>query len=178
VRIFFRGDVGGDLQHLDDLAIGADDRVVAGLNPDFAAVLGEALVLPGIEQTRAQALPEQAVLGCVTLPGVHEHAVVATLDLVECVAQHLQEVGVGVQHVALGVEADEGLRAPQRLELQLQQLGLGAALLQHLLGGGGLRQLLTQRLDGGALLCDQVEPVHEVLGLDARLSAERCHVRR
>ena len=40
-----RGDVGGELDDLERLAVGVEDRVVGRLDPDFLAALAEALVL-------------------------------------------------------------------------------------------------------------------------------------
>ena len=43
------GDIARELDHLDELAVGVGDRVVRRLDPDFLAVLADALVLRALE---------------------------------------------------------------------------------------------------------------------------------
>ena len=57
------GDVGGELHHLVGLAARVEDRVVAGLDPQFAAALAHPHVAARVELTAAQLLPEAGVLG-------------------------------------------------------------------------------------------------------------------
>ena len=53
-----RGDVGGELDHPDRLAVLVQDRIVGGLDPDFLAALAEALVLRGLEFAAVELGPE------------------------------------------------------------------------------------------------------------------------
>ena len=43
------GDIGGELDDLERLAVEVEDRVVGGLNPDLLAALADALVFRGLE---------------------------------------------------------------------------------------------------------------------------------
>ena len=75
-----RGDVGRELDHPDRLSAGIEDRIVGGLDPDFAAALAEALVLRGLEFAAVQPGPEFAIGRALALGRIDEHAVMLALD--------------------------------------------------------------------------------------------------
>src|SRR6185369_10480586 len=52
---------------------------------------------------------QRAVLSLVALRSVHEHVVMLTLDLIERVAERTQEIVVGAEHDAVGVEVEDAL---------------------------------------------------------------------
>ena len=80
------GDVGRVLDDLERLAVRSEDRVVAGLYPDIAPALGDALVLAGVEFAATELVPEQPVLGRAALRRVDEQAVMLAADLLERIA--------------------------------------------------------------------------------------------
>ncbi len=110
-------DVGGELDDLDRLAVGVEDRVVRGQQPDFLAGAGHAAVLAGVEFATSKAVPEGQVLGRTGQDRIAEHAVVLAADLVECIAHGVEEVGVRAQHPALQIELDDGLDPVDRFAL-------------------------------------------------------------
>ena len=57
-----RGDVGGELDDLERLAVEVEDRVVGGLDPDLLAALADPLVLGGLKLAPSELLPELPVL--------------------------------------------------------------------------------------------------------------------
>ena len=63
------------------------DRVVAGLDVDFLAARTDPLVLRGLKLAASQLRPELFVVTALAVGVFEEHAVVATLDLVEGVPQ-------------------------------------------------------------------------------------------
>src|SRR2546429_9836116 len=69
-------DIAGVLDHLERPAIGIEDGVVAGLDPDLAAVLADAQVLARIVLAAGQLAPELRIFGAVAFMGLDEHAVV------------------------------------------------------------------------------------------------------
>ena len=62
------GDVGCELDDLERLAAAVEDRIVAGLNPDFLAALADPLVLAGVELAAAELVPELLILGARRTP--------------------------------------------------------------------------------------------------------------
>src|SRR5256885_12616751 len=58
-------DIAGVLDHLERPAIGIEDGVVAGLDPDLAAVLADAQVLARIVLAAGQLAPELRIFGAV-----------------------------------------------------------------------------------------------------------------
>ena len=141
-------DVGGVLHHLEGLALGVEDRVVAGLDPDFLAALAVALVLAGVVLAAPQPRPERAVFLAASVRGIDEHRVVLAAHLLQRVADRGEEVRVGVEDGAVERELDHRLRAVDGGELALHvhpaQQGLaggarrGGGLLRDGLFGGGL----------------------------------------
>ena len=104
------GDVGGELDHPRRFAPGIEDRVVRRLDPDFAAALGDALVFRSLEFAGGQLFPELPVFGAFRVFGFDEQAVVPAPDLVQLVADGVQEVFVGVDDRAVQLEFDHRLR--------------------------------------------------------------------
>ena len=86
---------------LKGLPLRVEDRIVAGLNPDLLAALADALVLAGVEFAAAELVPEQPVFGALPIGRIDEHAMMLALDLVQRVAQGLQEILVGVLNLAV-----------------------------------------------------------------------------
>ena len=78
-----RGNVGGELDHLEGFALGIQDRIVRCLDPDLLAALGDALVLRGLKFAAVQLGPEFTVIVAVAHGRFDEHAVMLALDLVE-----------------------------------------------------------------------------------------------
>ena len=116
----------------DDLhgpAVGVEDGVVGGLQPDLAAAAPEAPELAGLVAAPRERAPELGIVGAVGVGRLHEHAVVVADDLVARVADRLEEDVVGVEDDAAHVEGDDGMRLVDRrdlpLEIGLPQLRLG-----------------------------------------------------
>ena len=61
--VFRFGDVRGELHDFFWLAIFAENRTIRGLEPNFVASFGEALILASIEFTASETRPKCAVLG-------------------------------------------------------------------------------------------------------------------
>ena len=120
------GDVGGELHHFERLALFVENRIVAGLNPDFLAAFADALVFGGLELPVVQIAPELLVFGALAIGGFDEHAVMAAFDFVQCVAQHRQEVLIGVQDGARQVKFNDGLGFVDggKLAAKFHQFGL------------------------------------------------------
>ena len=117
-----RGDVGGELDDPDRLAVCVEDRIVGGMDPDFAAALAEAPVLRGLELAAVQAGPEFAIGRALALGRVDEHAVMLALDLVERVAQRVQEILVRCDDGAVELELDHRLGFADGLDLRERAL--------------------------------------------------------
>src|SRR3546814_9844694 len=81
LRLHLLGHVGGVFHHLVGPAAGIHDRVVAGLDPDFAATLADALVLGGVILAAAQLVPEALVFGALHGGRLDEDAVMLALHL-------------------------------------------------------------------------------------------------
>jgi len=103
-----RGDVGGDLDDPAHLAA-HDDRIVGGLDPDFATALGDPLESTGFKIPGAEPLPEFAILPRSRIGRFAEQAVVLADDFGQLVADGTTEVFVGGQDMAGHVELDDGL---------------------------------------------------------------------
>jgi hypothetical protein len=130
---FLRGDVGGELDDLVGLAVGVHDRVVGGVDPDFAAILGHARVFAAVVFAGGQLGPEGLVGRRGHVGRLAEHRMVLALHLGQRVAQRAQEIVVGVQDGAVEFEFDHGLHPVQgvvdRFQFQIARLGCGDALV-------------------------------------------------
>ena len=102
-----RGDVGGDLDDLVDLAALVLDRVVGRLDADLAAALGEALERLRDELALAELPPELGIFGATCLLLADEHAVMLADDLRRLVAERAAEVLVGLEDDSLQIELDD-----------------------------------------------------------------------
>ena len=103
------GNLGCKFDDFDRLAVGAGDRIVGSLDPDLAAILCNALVLPGLKLAAFQPRPEIEKGGRVAITGFDEHAVMPTLYFLQRVAERPQEIVVGRNNPAVETEFDDGL---------------------------------------------------------------------
>ncbi|MNG01128.1 hypothetical protein D3C84_840930 [compost metagenome] len=85
--------------------------------PDFLAAFADALVLPGIEFTASELVPEQSVFSRGAVGRIDKQAVMLPLDLSQGIAQRVQEVVVGVQNLAIQRELNNGLRFVDGVDL-------------------------------------------------------------
>ena len=109
------GDIGGELDDLEQFVVGPDNRVVGGLNPDLFAALAETLELRRLVLTAAERLPELAILGARPVGVVDEDAVVLALDLFQAVTHGVEEVIIGRDDRTVQLELDDGLGLAERL---------------------------------------------------------------
>ena len=93
------GDIRGELDDLERLAVEVEDRVVGGLDPDFLAALADALVLRGLELAVVEVAPELLVFRAVPVGRLDKHAVVLALDLVQAVAEDFRKLSLAVMTV-------------------------------------------------------------------------------
>jgi hypothetical protein len=92
---FSCGDVGGELDHPARLATAIEDRIIGGLDPDFAATLGDPLVLGGLIFAAVEIGPEPAIFRAIPLAGLDKHGMMLALDLVEPITERVEEILVG-----------------------------------------------------------------------------------
>ncbi len=104
------GNVGGDLDDAHHLAGCIGHRIIGGVQPDFTAALGDAAELAFLVVAGAQRRPESPVGFALRLVARHEQAVVTAGDLARVVTHGLQEIAVGFQDMAAGIETDHGHR--------------------------------------------------------------------
>jgi hypothetical protein len=114
VLAFLFSDVGGELDHLGGLAIGSEDRVVAGAQADFGPVTGDPLELPAEVITVAQLLPELRVLGRAGIVGPAEHRMGLSHNIVQLVPEQVEEVLVRHDDRAIEFKLDNRLYPVQR----------------------------------------------------------------
>src|SRR5262249_26658250 len=105
---------------------------VGGVDPDFLAVLAEALVLRGLELAAIEAGPEVAIARALALGRADENAVMLALDLRERIAAHLEQILIGVENSAVEAEFDHGLRTIKRLDLRDRVPDFLALKIEHL----------------------------------------------
>ena len=103
-----RGQVGGQFDHLERLAVEIEDRVVGRLDPHLAPILGQAPVFALAEVAPPQVAPEAAVGLALDVRRVAEQRVMLAEHLIQAIAKHVEEVFVGRQHIALQIELDHG----------------------------------------------------------------------
>jgi hypothetical protein len=123
-----RRHVGGELDHLERRAVGVEDRVVGGVQPQFAAALGHPLVLAGLELAGAELVPEMRVGFGLDVVRIAEHAVMLALDLRQRITDGRQEIVVGVQDRAVEGELDDGLGLADGIDFPFELGGLELAL--------------------------------------------------
>ena len=105
------------LTTLNGLPFGSEDRVVTGLDPDFPAALADPLVLAGIVFAAPELFPEQPVVRALAEARLDEHRVVLAGDFAVGIAEHVEEVLVGAQNLAVEREFDHRLGLVDGLEL-------------------------------------------------------------
>ena len=103
---FFCGNVRGEFDDLEGLAVGVHHRVVGGFDPDFPAALAKALVFAGIELTPVQAFPEGAVFVAAGIGRVDKQAVVPSPDFIQGIAKRIEKILVRGNHGAIEIEFD------------------------------------------------------------------------
>ena len=116
-QVHLVGDVDGELDHFIRLAVQVQDGVVGGLYPHHLAMVAQALVAARVEFAAVELLPEFLVFGAAGILGFAEHAVVLALDIAQVVVHDGEEIVVRVQHIALHVEFDHGLRLADGADL-------------------------------------------------------------
>ena len=79
------------------------------MNPDLLTTLADAQILRGVVLAAAEFGPEGTVVGGLANRGRHEHAVVLAFDLVQRVAERIEEVGVRREDGAIETELDRRL---------------------------------------------------------------------
>ena len=109
-----RGQVGRQLDDLERLAVGIEDRVVAGLNPDFPPALTKALVFTCTKMTCAQIHPALAISIACHQFRIAEHTVVAPYHLLLVITIQRQCIVVDVEDIAVEVELDQCHRLADR----------------------------------------------------------------
>src|SRR6202012_4530813 len=143
---FLRGDVGGELDHLERLALAVEDRVVGSLDPDFPAALADPLVLRGLELTAVKLGPEFAVGAAVACRRLDEHAVMLALDFLQRVTERGEKIRIGRDDRSVEVELDHRLRFADGRRLcqralqfrpawKTEHVGLRAGSVRKPLGG-------------------------------------------
>ena len=146
LAVLLLGDVRGVFDDLEGLAVAVEDGVVAGLQPDLVPVLGDAAVAAGIVLALSQPLPERSVLCAVARGLIYKHAVVLALDFRQRVAGGLQEVVIGMPHMALQVELDHSLHGLDGGQLALLVCGFA---------GVAIEQVFPIKVRHGRALCGE-----------------------
>ena len=131
------GDVGRVFDHLHRLALGVQDRAVAGLDEDLAPALGDAFELAGEGFTPGQLVPEGPVFRRVLFRRIDEQAVMLAANLGLGVAHHIQEIVVGVQDGSVEAELDHRLGFADGVDLPAEIFQQGLEILGVLFDGGG-----------------------------------------
>ena len=109
-RLLLLRRIGRVFHHLIGLAVQIEDGVVVGLNPNFLAALANPLEPVGDVLAPVQPGPEVFVFRALPVGVIDEHAVVFAFDLVERVAQRLEEIVVGRDNGSIHLELDHRLR--------------------------------------------------------------------
>ena len=103
------GHICGVFDDLEGSTRGIEDRVVARLNPDFAAILGDPFVGPLVELAECQLLPEQSISVGSTVLGRDKHAVVLADDLILRVPGRGEKIVVRTNNRAIQFKLDDCL---------------------------------------------------------------------
>ena len=111
---FFACDVGGEFDDFIRLAVAVENGVIAGLDPDFLAVLAEALIFGGRIFAAVESGPEVFMLAAARVIAIDKHAVMTAGDFIEPVASRVEEIAVGGDDGAIHVEFDHRLRFADR----------------------------------------------------------------
>ena len=97
-----RGDVGGESDDLERLAVRPEDRIVGRL----PAVLADVPVLSGLELAPLQAVPEPLIRRALALLHGDEHRVGSSADVGQTVSGDRKEILVGSQDRAIHLERE------------------------------------------------------------------------
>ena len=114
----------GEFDHLGGLAGGIENGIVGSLDPHFPSAFADTLEFTRHILAAIQLRPELPVVGTLAVGFFDEHAVVLTLNLIQRVAQRLQEVVVRLGNRAIHLELDDSLRLADGGDLAVQ-LNLG-----------------------------------------------------
>jgi hypothetical protein len=98
---------------LAEFAALVQDRAAQCLQPDDGAVDAAALQGAGDDLALAQVLPELLIVRRLDVQRFAQHAVMLADQLFATVAQHAQEIVIGLQYRAIGSEFQNGHRTPQ-----------------------------------------------------------------
>ena len=109
--------VGREFDNLRHFAVQVEDWIIGRLNPDLLAAFADPLEILRHIFAAGELCPEVAIVGGLRIGGLDEHAVVAALDLIEAIAERLQEIFIGRDDAPVGGELDDGLRPRDRIEL-------------------------------------------------------------
>ncbi|MNS48130.1 hypothetical protein D3C72_806870 [compost metagenome] len=114
---FFGGrDVRSELDHLIRPIRRIEDGIVRSLDHHASPALSVSYEFGGDEFAGVQASPELDIGGRLGFAGVHEHPVMTPFDLGKLIAQHRQEIGIGLPHGSVEIEFDHRLRPVHRRE--------------------------------------------------------------
>jgi hypothetical protein len=86
---FLPGDVGRELDDPHRLLVLAENRIVGGLDPDLATILGDPFVLGRLVLAAIERGPKGTIVRAVTLAGRNEHRMVLALDLLQAIAEKI-----------------------------------------------------------------------------------------
>ncbi len=110
---------GSVFDDLERLAVRVQDRVVAGLDPDFTATFADPSIFACIELAAAELVPEQAIAGAGPIDRVDENAMMLTSNFIKRVAQRGEKVLIRGQYFAIEAEFDHCLGLADRRKLTL-----------------------------------------------------------
>ena len=119
------GDVGGVFHHLERAAALVENRVVARLDPDLAAIFANPLIDARVVVAALQLLPEGAIFGRPAIGRIDEDRMMLAADILQPVAERIQEVGVRIDDTAIEAKLDHRLRTVHRGQLALLGPQLG-----------------------------------------------------
>ena len=148
-----RRHVAGKLDHFHQLAAGVGNRIVRSLDDDLLAALADSAIFARQVFAAVEPRPELAILVRIPLAVFDEHAVMTAFDLVQRIAERLQEVVVGGDDRAVHLELDHRLRLADRREhvVQFDQpVFLGGIAWTGL----GLRTAVAMEWLSKRLVCD------------------------
>ena len=83
--------------------------IVGSLDPDFPSALAESFVFSGLILAAIQLRPEFSIIPATSVDIVYEHAVMLALNLIERVADCIQEVVVRPENGSVHTEFDHRL---------------------------------------------------------------------
>ncbi len=111
------GDVSRKLDHLVRAPGGIENRIIGCLNPDFLALLAYPFELVGLVFPLCELVPEFTIGFAFAIALLNKHAVMLAGDLVEAIAQRVQEIVIRLQDRAVHLELDDGLGSAEGFQL-------------------------------------------------------------